>query len=209
MPLCTEVHVSIGSAYQSFEGINSELTSLELPVLSNYSTAFGYGGSVLLNKLVLGGQGSIFINRNTHSKQLELHALGGSGGIYAGYSLLRKAGTMIYPTLGFNYGSEQLHIVSKTANDIVLESQTFASSLKSSNQKSALSCELNYDTYYRPTSGPGLMVGFRLGYYYKLNTTLVHFEDENGQSLNEISSSSPGMFLASLKIGFGTFTVLH
>lgn len=114
---------------------------------------------------------------------------------------------MIYPTMGFNYGGEQFHIASHSEDFILLGSQRFDSALKSRGQSGALSFELNFDTYRKPTSGPGLVVGLTMGYYHRLSPGHIRFEDEEGRLFRKMSFTNGGMFSAGLKIGLGTFSV--
>jgi hypothetical protein len=185
--------------------LNTAFYNLGLPQQNQQVPNFSYGGSALLNKLILGGQGTLYFIRNNYHPQILFQKNGGNGGIYGGYLLGRKNGRMLYPTLGIVYGGEMTHFLPRGSETILLEEKTYEESLQSSGDYLSFPLNLILDIFTGNADKPGLLVGIRIGYAYRLALSSDEFADINKNALPVDVSMAPHVFHFAVKIGIGTF----
>lgn len=204
-PLSTQAYFEMGISRMDVGALNTALYNLGLPQINQQVPNFSYGGSVLLNKLILGGQGTLYFIRNNYHPQILFQKNGGNGGIYGGYLLGRKNGRMLYPTLGIVYGGEMTHFLPRNSETILLEEKPYAESLQASGEYLSFPLNLNLDIFTGNAGKPGLMMGIRMGYAYRLALKSVEFTDINKNVLAVDERMAPHVFYVAVKIGIGTF----
>jgi hypothetical protein len=152
--------------------------------LNGNGITLGGGGLVMIKSLMLGGEGSSFLDRDASVGNLNVQLLSGWGKASIGYVVYGRRGLLIYPKVGFG-GSTQTLTLDKT-NAVANVDSIFAGGYSSTTlQKKGLFMSFGAGFDWMPgfdeTAGSGLVIGFDLGYnlavsegnWYALNTKLA------------------------------------
>lgn len=103
-------YFSAGANMLNFNDLNSRLDENKLPMVNNlaYNGTIGFYG-VLEGKVMLGLEGTIFMNKNT-TDSLENSLKGGYGIFQVGYSIVRKRRLEFFPLVGVGYGQLSISV---------------------------------------------------------------------------------------------------
>lgn len=171
--------------------------------LQDHRFSIGGGGQLMVRSLILGGEGSSFLDRKETVGNLDLQFHSGWGKGTVGYVVYGRRGLLIYPKVGFGKANQSLTIVNTTAApnvDSVFAGNYTGTTIKKSSLFMSFGAGFDWMPGFDETAGSGLVIGFDVGYHLGLT--------ENGWTAFEHRiaggpSVTPSGIYANLHIGFG------
>ncbi len=164
-------YFSPGYGLVSNEALNTYVGSSGSSFEDNGIT-LGGGGGLMIKSIMLGGEGSSFLDQSGNFGNMDLTFHSGSGKFSLGYVVYGRKGLLVYPKLGIGGYNYELTMVNKDAVASVDSAFTGAFTGTSLTRKGTFvsaGVGLDWMPGFDETAGSGLVFGFEAGYNLSIN----------------------------------------
>lgn len=194
-------NLSFGVGFIDFTSLNSDLKALDMPVFNKIQGILDAGltGGAFIKRFYLGGGGSLQFGASASDERYDSKYTGGYGMLKAGYTLIDRNPVIVYPTIGFGGGGQNLRIESKNSPDGNLP--TMDNNIHAGYMLIDFGINADLITPNKDDEGQ-LVLGLSLGYKWKPWVGGWEFDGQHLQGFDKFYAS--GLYVK-LNLGWGTF----
>ena len=189
----------IGGNMAHLGDLNSELKDAGYPSFEEDFFTLGVGGFFVIKKVILGGEGFVFLPRDASNEDYTVELSGSYGVFNIGYMAFSKWGLDVYPLLGIGGYGFTLEIYERGSHsfDDILDDPRRGAYMTTGGFTllPALGVDYLFDLSSSEKSAGGIVVGLRAGYAYSPVEGDWRFGESDVSNAPAVGLTGPFVFL--------------